>query len=138
MTLLATCRESDFVGRAGGEEFLILLPDTSLVAAELVAEKVRLAVGAITIPSIQQAITTSIGVAVLPDHAGDANTLLRHADRALYIAKKNGRNRVEVFTRDMLPANITAGRSDDRPAGAAQNGRRAAKSASRRVPAKLG
>jgi diguanylate cyclase (GGDEF)-like protein len=137
-TLLSTCRDSDFVGRAGGEEFLILLPDTGLVSAEVVAEKVRLAVGAITIPSIQQAITTSIGVAILPDHAGDANTLLRHADRALYIAKKNGRNRVEVFTRDMLPANVTAGRSDDRPAGPAQNGRRGAKTASRRVPAKRG
>jgi diguanylate cyclase (GGDEF)-like protein len=102
-TLKTSCRESDFVGRAGGEEFLILLPDTGLDAAKLVAENVRRALAAITIPSIERAITASIGVAVLPDHAGDATSLLRHADRALYTAKKNGRNRTELFTSEMVP-----------------------------------
>jgi diguanylate cyclase (GGDEF)-like protein len=102
-TLKSSCRASDFVGRAGGEEFLILLPDTGLEAAELVAENVRVTIAAITIPSIERAITASIGIAVLPDHAGDPTTLLRHADRALYTAKKNGRNRTEVFSRDMVP-----------------------------------
>jgi diguanylate cyclase (GGDEF)-like protein len=101
-TLKTTCRESDFVGRAGGEEFLILLPDTGLQAARLVAENVRAAVAAITVASVPRPITASIGVAVLPDHAGDATSLLRHADRALYTAKKNGRNRTEIFARDML------------------------------------
>jgi hypothetical protein len=62
------------------------------------------AVAAITVPSIERSITASIGIAVLPDHAGDATSLLRHADRALYAAKKNGRNRVEVFNRDMVPS----------------------------------
>jgi diguanylate cyclase (GGDEF)-like protein len=102
-TLKTSCRDSDFVGRAGGEEFLILLPDTGLEAAQLVAEKVRVSITAITIPSIERAITASIGVAVLPDHAGDATSLLRHADRALYTAKSNGRNRIETFTREMVP-----------------------------------
>ena len=102
-TLKTSCRESDFVGRAGGEEFLILLPDTGLDAAKLVAENVRRALAAITVPSIERAITASIGVAVLPDHAGDATSLLRHADRALYTAKKNGRNRTELFTSEMVP-----------------------------------
>jgi diguanylate cyclase (GGDEF)-like protein len=101
-TLNDACRASDFVGRAGGEEFLILLPDTGLEAAQLVAEKVRLAIAAMAIPSVDRPITASIGVAILPDHAGDATSLLRHADRALYAAKKGGRNRVETFTRGML------------------------------------
>jgi predicted signal transduction protein with EAL and GGDEF domain len=87
---------------SGGEEFLILLPDTGLDAAKLVAENVRRALAAITIPSIERAITASVGVAVLPDHAGDATSLLRHADRALYTAKKNGRNRTELFTSEMV------------------------------------
>lgn len=102
-TLKTCCRDSDFVGRAGGEEFLILLPDTDLDAAKLVAEKVRLSIAAITIPSVERAITISIGIAVLPDHAGEATSLLRHADRALYTAKSNGRNRTETFTREMVP-----------------------------------
>ena len=103
-TLRSSVRESDFVGRAGGEEFLLLLPDTELDSALVVAEKVRLAIAGVTIPSVREPITASIGVAVIPDHAGDANGLLRHADRALYIAKKNGRNRTEAFTREMLPS----------------------------------
>jgi diguanylate cyclase (GGDEF)-like protein len=101
-TLKESCRASDFVGRAGGEEFLILLPNAGLEAAELVAEKIRIAISAITIASVARPITASIGIAMLPDHAGDATGLLRHADRALYAAKKNGRNRVETFARAML------------------------------------
>jgi diguanylate cyclase (GGDEF)-like protein len=131
--LQSACRESDFVGRAGGEEFLVLLPDTDLEGAQTVAEKIRIAIAAITIPSIRQAITTSVGIAVLPDHAGDSNTLVRHADRALYIAKKNGRNRVEAFSRDMLPATPTQGRSSiDQAPKPATNGRRTA----RKIPSK--
>jgi diguanylate cyclase (GGDEF)-like protein len=107
-TLKSSCRESDFVGRAGGEEFLILLPDTGLAAGRLVAENIRAAVAAITVGSVARPITASIGIAVLPDHAGDATSLLRHADRALYSAKKNGRNRIETFARDMLTSEAPA------------------------------
>jgi diguanylate cyclase (GGDEF)-like protein len=114
-TLKTALRESDFVGRAGGEEFLILLPDTGLEEAHLVAKNVRVAVEAITIPSIERAITASVGIAVVPDHAGDATSLLRHADRALYTAKKNGRNRTEVFSRDMVPSDSV---TDSTPAEA--------------------
>jgi diguanylate cyclase (GGDEF)-like protein len=115
-TLTTSCRESDFVGRAGGEEFLILLPDTGLEGAKLVAEKVRMAVARVTVPSIERPITASLGVAVFPDHAGDATSLLRHADRALYVAKKNGRNRVETFTREMLPSSDAASAQAAAPA----------------------
>jgi diguanylate cyclase (GGDEF)-like protein len=102
-TLRTSLRGDDFVGRAGGEEFLILLPNTGVEPAQLVAENIRAAVAEIAVASVPRPITASIGVAVLPDQAGDAASLLRHADRALYAAKRNGRNRTELFTRDMLP-----------------------------------
>jgi diguanylate cyclase (GGDEF)-like protein len=122
-TLKSCCRESDFVGRAGGEEFLILLPDTGVEAAQLVAENIRLAVAAITIPAIERPITASIGIAVLPDHAGDGVRLLRHADRALYTAKTNGRNRTETFAREMLPSSRASDKTAaDRSPAVAGNG----------------
>jgi len=94
----ACVRDSDFVGRSGGEEFVVLLPATDLDNARRVAEKIRDEVSRIQIPTVQQPITVSIGIALIPDHASSAEILLRHADRALYAAKNNGRNRVETFT----------------------------------------
>jgi diguanylate cyclase (GGDEF)-like protein len=95
--LQATLREGDFAGRYGGEEFLVLLPSTGSEGAQKAAEKIRRAVADITIPTVPRAITASIGIAVLPDDAGEATALVRNADRALYKAKANGRNRVETF-----------------------------------------
>jgi diguanylate cyclase (GGDEF)-like protein len=95
-TMQATLRESDFVGRYGGEEFLILLPATGREDALLVAEKIRAAVATITVPGVDRAITASLGVAILPDDAADSVTLLRQADRGLYAAKAKGRNRVDI------------------------------------------
>jgi diguanylate cyclase (GGDEF)-like protein len=96
VALQSAVRDSDFVGRYGGEEFLLLLPETDKQAALEVAEKVRKAITTIHTPNLNQ-ITASIGVAVIPDDAGDAPTLIRTADRALYSAKKNGRDRVETI-----------------------------------------
>jgi diguanylate cyclase (GGDEF)-like protein len=90
-----TLREGDFVGRFGGEEFLLLLPDTDRQGATTVAETVRVAISSVTVPGLERATTASLGIAVLPDEAGDAATLLRLADRALFAAKTNGRNRIE-------------------------------------------
>ncbi len=94
--LQASLRESDFVGRYGGEEFLFLLPDTERQGALTVAEKVRAAIQETAVPGVPHNFTASIGIAVLPDDAGDGETLIRHADRALYAAKAKGRNRIEV------------------------------------------
>jgi diguanylate cyclase (GGDEF)-like protein len=96
VALQSAVRDSDFVGRYGGEEFLLLLPETDKQAALEVAEKVRKAIATIHLANLNQ-ITASIGVAVIPDDAGDAPTLIRQADRALYSAKKNGRDRVETI-----------------------------------------
>jgi diguanylate cyclase (GGDEF)-like protein len=93
-TLRALVRESDFVGRYGGEEFVVLLPDTARDGAVLVGEKIRAAVELITVPGVSRLITVSVGVAVMPDDAGESVALLRHADRRLYAAKANGRNQV--------------------------------------------
>jgi diguanylate cyclase (GGDEF)-like protein len=95
VALRKVARDSDFVGRYGGEEFLLLLPATDKQGALHVAEQVRAAIAMIDVPEVDR-ITASVGVAVLPDDAGDAVTLFRSADRALYLAKSNGRDRVET------------------------------------------
>ena len=56
----------------GGEEFVMLLPSTDRDGAIAAAEKIRAAVAAITVPGIEREITISIGIALIPDHAGDA------------------------------------------------------------------
>lgn len=83
-------------GAYGGEEFLILLPDTDSEGALDTAEKVRAAIQTIDVPHVDQPITASLGVATYPADALDSDTLVRMADRALYSAKGAGRNRVEI------------------------------------------
>jgi diguanylate cyclase (GGDEF)-like protein len=107
--LADSVRASDFVGRNGGEEFIILLPNTAAHHAAVVAEKILGAVAAITVPGVEQDITASLGIATIPDHAGDGDQLIRSADRALYVAKTKGRNRAEVA--------VTAPRFEAEPAG---------------------
>lgn len=93
-------RGGDQVGRVGGEEFLVVLPETPVFAALHLAEDIRAAVqeGEILAPSTGERIrvTCSIGVAELRMEDLDAGTLLARADSALYHAKALGRNRTEV------------------------------------------
>jgi diguanylate cyclase (GGDEF)-like protein len=89
-------RTSDFAGRWGGEEFVVLLPDTDAMGAAEAAEKVRELIGRIRLPSVPVAVTASLGVAAMPEHAGEPDELLRAADRALYAAKAAGRDCVVV------------------------------------------
>jgi diguanylate cyclase (GGDEF)-like protein len=85
-------RDSDLAGRYGGEEFLILLPDTPLDGALKLAEKLRAGIGLVEIPGVDRRITASFGVASFPADAADGTALVRTADRALYAAKAAGRN----------------------------------------------
>jgi diguanylate cyclase (GGDEF)-like protein len=96
-TISAVLRSIDVFGRMGGEEFLIVLPDTQLAGAGDVAERVRAAVEALSIPVDRAVlrITVSIGVAQMNHTNVDA--LLLDADRALYQAKAQGRNRTVVL-----------------------------------------
>jgi diguanylate cyclase (GGDEF)-like protein len=89
-------RTSDFVGRLGGEEFAVMLPGTDREGARKVAENLREAIAALAVTGIERQITASFGVAVLPEDAPEAQAILRAADRALYQAKANGRDRVEL------------------------------------------
>lgn len=91
-------RGADLVCRLGGEEFVVVMPDTPLAVAERVAERVRAAVEEDKFPIDQKAtksisVTASIGLA---ERGADANAdaLLRRADKALYASKSSGRNRV--------------------------------------------
>jgi diguanylate cyclase (GGDEF)-like protein len=94
-----TLREEDVVGRLGGEEFAVLLPETGDTRAGEVAERLRLAIERAAVPLPQGAalhVTVSIGVAILePDDVG-IDMVLGRADRALYQAKNTGRNRIVV------------------------------------------
>jgi diguanylate cyclase (GGDEF)-like protein len=89
-------RDSDLVSRLGGEEFVILAPDTNVEGAETLAEKLREAIALVEVPGVDEAITASFGVAAIPDDATTGEGLLRRADRALYLAKELGRNRVAL------------------------------------------
>lgn len=97
--LSANVRDSDLVSRMGGEEFAILLPDTSPKKAKRLAQRLCLSVERLVIPEIddgQSNLTVSIGVAtceLIPEGVGKA---LIKADEALYRAKNNGRNQVET------------------------------------------
>ena len=91
-----TLRAADFVGRLGGEEFAVMLPGADRDGALKVAENLRGAISGLTVTGVDCSITASFGVAILPQDAPDAQALLRVADRALYAAKANGRDRVEV------------------------------------------
>jgi diguanylate cyclase (GGDEF)-like protein len=92
-------RGSDIGCRYGGEELAVILPETTLEVAVERAERIRRGIAAVRLDyggRLLDAVTSSFGVAVYPQHAGDAEALLRAADEALYEAKKAGRNRVVV------------------------------------------
>jgi diguanylate cyclase (GGDEF)-like protein len=94
--LQSVLRARDFAGRNGGEEFAVLLPDTGVPAALEIAERIRAAVAEISLPGADVSVTASLGVVGFPDHATTLDRLERLADAALYIAKREGRNRVEL------------------------------------------
>jgi diguanylate cyclase (GGDEF)-like protein len=96
-SIKTSLRDSDQVGRYGGEEFLIVLPDTSLECARHVAERCRQNIESSVIV-IQKAtpiqVTTSFGIYCSTDHKEDILDMIHQADMQLYRAKQNGRNRV--------------------------------------------
>jgi diguanylate cyclase (GGDEF)-like protein len=92
--LQLSCRAPDIVGRWGGEEFLIICAETDLEGSAILAEKIRLLIESTEFDEIGFK-TCSFGVAEARS-GDDADSLLRRVDRALYAAKTNGRNRVEL------------------------------------------
>jgi len=105
LRLLANCfrqelRGVDSAARFGGDEFALILPQAYADGAMIVAERLRKRIEKIQIPGFGN-LTTSIGIATFPLHAGSRIELFRAADDALYAAKRAGRNRV------MLSQNTT-------------------------------
>ncbi|MCB1560630.1 MAG: sensor domain-containing diguanylate cyclase, partial [Xanthomonadales bacterium] len=96
-TLSSNSRHEDIACRFGGEEFTLILPETSAVDAIRRAESIRQLIAEMTVThdgSTLPAVTVSIGVSTFPDDGADTAALLRAADAALYRAKQQGRNRV--------------------------------------------
>ena len=90
-------RDSDIAGRMGGEEFAVLLPETDLEQASIVAERLRKQVAETWLDIGDGSTlncTLSIGVATMTDQKTDLENLLHQADTALYAAKNSGRNKV--------------------------------------------
>jgi len=112
-------REIDTVARFGGEEFIILLPDTDKKGTVSVGEKLRKLVESHRfLDSYSEAITPitiSAGISSYPDDVREIDDLIDHADIALYDAKDSGRNRVICYPQLALPTSLDAVRSGKRP-----------------------
>lgn len=93
-------RGGDWMGRFGGEEFVVVLPDANAERARIIGERVRAAIEAhpLQIEGKSVRVTASIGVTGIIDSHDSANTLLERADLALYRAKSSGRNRISMQT----------------------------------------
>jgi diguanylate cyclase (GGDEF)-like protein len=96
----AQLRETDIVARYGGDEFVLLLPETASGGAEKLANRIRQRVEAAVLATRDKPVssTVSIGLASYPEHASDLETVMERADQALYTSKTSGKNRVTVAT----------------------------------------
>jgi diguanylate cyclase (GGDEF)-like protein len=95
-------RVTDKVARLGGEEFIVLLPETDSKGAQLIAEEIRKNIEGLEIVNegvdTSEFVTVSIGISsVIPTKFIEEKEFINHADKALYTAKKNGRNMVHVY-----------------------------------------
>jgi diguanylate cyclase (GGDEF)-like protein len=91
-------RTVDAVARYGGEEFAVILPEVEIAEAGRVAERLRRLVAELPLSPAQSGrVTISLGVAVAPDHGHTVEALVQAADRALYQAKRAGKNRVAIY-----------------------------------------
>jgi diguanylate cyclase (GGDEF)-like protein len=91
----ASFRQADVYGRLGGEEFAVLLPNTTLETAQGIAEQLITAIAGLAAEPVQ-GLTASLGVATTRSPDQDLHSLMNSADKALYRAKAMGRNQVVV------------------------------------------
>jgi len=100
--LLGCVREQDTVSRQGGDEFIVVLPGTDMAGAESVADKMlQSVIQPYQLEGHVLRISSSIGIAMYPEHAQDAETLIKYADVAMYQAKEGGRNKYLHFDPSM-------------------------------------
>ncbi|MDI6770195.1 MAG: GAF domain-containing protein [Anaerolineales bacterium] len=95
---LGSVREIDLVGRYGGEEFVFLLPETTLDKTREIAERLRKTIAQTPIPTEagELNVTISAGLAMYDENTADLETLIARADQAMYVAKHKGRNRIAI------------------------------------------
>ena len=98
-SLQTTFRESDIIARFGGDEFVVLLPETTSVGAVIAAERVRRAIEStpLSTEAGEVRITVSAGVADFPSHGRKVDEIINKADKALYESKKNGKNQSTIY-----------------------------------------
>ena len=100
--LQSVVRDQDTVSRLGGDEFILLLPDTDAAGASMVAEKLLQATQPFfKVHEHELAVTPSIGIALFPNDGHDMDGLLKCADAAMYQAKEGGRNGYRFFTPEL-------------------------------------
>lgn len=104
-------RGGDSVARFGGDEFVLLLNQLSSQAEceSILVRLLRDLAAPVAIGELRLQVTASVGVTLFADDDADADTLLRHADHALYLAKENGRDRCHVFRRRVSPSKAPSG-----------------------------
>lgn len=99
-TLKNVLRSGDTAARYGGEEFAVILPETPLAEAALIAERLCRKVNEQSIPNVG-AISISVGAATFPEQANGADELVEIADKALYSAKRSGRNQICIWSEEL-------------------------------------
>ncbi|OGI03999.1 MAG: hypothetical protein A2104_08400 [Candidatus Melainabacteria bacterium GWF2_32_7] len=97
--LKQNARSVDIPARYGGEEFAVILPGIDVEGGKIAAERLRSAIESVPVEGVGT-VTASIGVSTLLRHTGSLNELLELADQALYRAKRNGRNQIQIATKD--------------------------------------
>ncbi len=118
--LKTTIRETDKAGRYGGEEFIVILPNTPSKEALGVAERIRKSIEKEVVPvnhngnHIDLKITVSVGVASLGTHGNTFYDLLQAADLALYEAKRNGKNQVRILSQEEIEKIVKEEFEDER------------------------
>ncbi|TAM82713.1 MAG: diguanylate cyclase [Acidobacteria bacterium] len=104
-TITQSMRETNLTARLGGEEFVVILPDTGAKACQVVAERIRNAVALMNMPQVNEkplpSITVSLGIAVYPEHGSTLEEMLQASDRALYESKRAGRNRATLYVAEI-------------------------------------
>lgn len=114
-------RATDTAARLGGDEFVVILPETDLAGALRVAEKLRRDIGHLTVPNNGNLVSSSVSVGVVsyPDDARTKEELLRRADRAMYEAKRRGKDQIVHYPRPVegpAPTEVDASRLEVEPA----------------------
>ena len=105
-----SARETDVVARYGGDEFSVILPETTSEGATMVAERIRDRIAAhrfLTADRLDVRLTASVGIATLPDVAASAEELVQAADRAMYRVKASGKNGIQIAARDRPRQGVT-------------------------------